>query len=70
MVHKRIRNLRVAYRLKQITLASYLNIRQSTYSDYENGKINLPVKKLIQLARYYSVSVDYIVGLTDYKTPH
>ncbi|MCH5314896.1 MAG: helix-turn-helix transcriptional regulator [Eubacterium sp.] len=61
----RIRDLREDRDLKQKDLAVYLAIDQSTYSDYENGRINVPIEQLIKIADYYNVSVDYIVGRTD-----
>ncbi len=50
---------------KQIELAKYLNVDQSTYSDYERGVINIPVEQLIKIADFYSVSLDYLVGRDD-----
>lgn len=61
----RIRDLREDKDLKQKDLAAYLAIDQSTYSDYENGRINVPIEQLIKIADYYDVSLDYIVGRTD-----
>ena len=61
----RIRDLREDNDLKQKELAEYLTIDQSTYSDYENGRINVPIEQLIKIADYYNVSIDYIVGRTD-----
>jgi len=61
----RIRDLREDKDLKQKELAEYLSIDQSTYSDYENGRINVPIEQLIKIADYYDVSLDYIVGRTD-----
>ena len=45
-----------------IELAEYLNIKQTTYSKYELGKINIPIEVFIKLADYYDVSIDYLVG--------
>ena len=39
------------------------------YARYERGASELPVRHLIRLAQYYHVSMEYIVGLTDNKTP-
>lgn len=39
------------------------------YARYERGASELPVRHLIRLALYYNVSMEYIVGLTDTKTP-
>ena len=62
MVYENIRNLRKKYDKLQIELAMYLNVRQTTYSKYELGKIQLPLDILLKLADFYDVSVDYIVG--------
>lgn len=62
MLFPRIRELREDSDKKQLELANYLNIRPNTYSDYENGKINIPIEQLIKLADFYNVSLDYLVG--------
>lgn len=67
MLFSRIKDLREDYDLKQKQLAAYLSVDQSTYSDYENGKINVPVDMLIKIADYYKVSLDYLVGRSDSK---
>ena len=63
----RLRDLREDSDLKQKEIADYLHIKQNTYSQYENGQRQLPVDVLIKLAKYYKVSTDYILGLTDEK---
>ena len=67
MTFKRIKNLRVDHDLKQIELANYLGVSQNTYSDYELGKINVPVEVFIKLADYYDVTIDYLVGRSKEK---
>ena len=62
-----IRNLREDADQTQTQLADYLNVKQTTYSKYELGKINIPVEVLIKLADYYDVTIDYIVGRTKNK---
>ena len=64
MVFENIRNLREDNDKKQQELAEYLNIKQTTYSKYELGKINIPIEVFIKLADYYGVTIDYIVGRT------
>ena len=49
----------------QNQIANMLNIRQNTYSQYENGKRQLPIDVLIKLAKFYKISTDYILGLED-----
>ena len=70
MLFPRIRNLREDTDKKQIELAKYLDVKQSTYSDYETGRINIPVDMLIKLAEFYNVSLDYLVGRSDDLTLH
>lgn len=62
MIFPNIRNLREDNDKKQQELADYLNVKQTTYSKYELGKINIPIEVFIKLADYYDVSIDYIVG--------
>ena len=59
----RIRDLREDRDLKQREIAEYLLCDQSLYSKYERGE-------RVDLAKYYGVSVDYLVGLTDERTPY
>ena len=66
----RLKALREDLDIKQKDIAAYLHIKQNTYSQYENGQRQLPVDVLIMLARYYGVSTDYILELTDVKTPY
>ncbi|MBQ7876245.1 MAG: helix-turn-helix transcriptional regulator [Clostridia bacterium] len=66
----RLKDLREDLDLKQSELADYLHIKQNTYSQYENGQRQLPTDVLIALAKYYNVSTDYILELTDIKTPY
>lgn len=47
-----------------------VDIKQNTYSQYENGQRQLPIDILISLAKYYNVSTDYILGLTNIKEPY
>ena len=65
MYLKRHRDLREDHDLKQQDIANLLNIRQTVYSRYERGFQNLPLEHLITLAKFYKVSTDYILNLTD-----
>ena len=62
MIFKNIRNLREDNDKTQNELAEYLNIKQTTYSKYELGKINIPIEMLMKLADLYDVSLDYLTG--------
>lgn len=62
--YPRIRDLREDYDLKQSALADILGISQTRYSKYEIGTCEIPVPILIQLARIYNTSIDYLLGET------
>ena len=66
----KIRDLREDRDLTQKEIAEYLHIKQNTYSQYENGQRQLPIPTLIKLAKYYGVSTDYILCLTDNPKPY
>lgn len=68
--HMRLRNLREASQFTQQQIASRLNIRQNTYSQYENGTRRIPLESLIALAKFYNTSTDYILELTDIQEPY
>lgn len=64
---ERIKALREDRDLTQQNICAYLNIAQNTYSQYENGKREIPISILIKLCLYFGVSSDYILGLSDKK---
>ena len=64
---ERIRALREDNDFNQTQIAELLNVGQKTYSDYELGKIRIPIDSIIVLAKYYNVSLDYICGVSDIK---
>ena len=70
MYTNRLRDLREDRDLKQKDLAEVLQVHQTTYSDYELGRLNIPVGVLHNLADYYKVSVDYLLSRTNIKTPY
>lgn len=70
MLFKRVRDLREDNDYTQKQIAEILKIHQTTYSDYELGNLNIPVDVLIELAKLYNTSIDYIVGLTDETKPY
>lgn len=61
----RIKDLREDRDLTQSQIADIINTTQQHYSKIELGKADISAQKLILLAKYYGVSVDYILGLTD-----
>ena len=69
-MYPRIRNLREDKDISQTKLANILGMSQTGYSKYETGENDVPTNILIKLALYHETSVDYLLGLTDQKTPY
>ena len=69
-MYKRIRVLREDRDLSQIEVAKFLNMSQTGYSKYEVGTNDIPTKILIQLAKFYNTSIDYLLGITDEIKPY
>jgi transcriptional regulator with XRE-family HTH domain len=67
---RRIRDLREDHDLKQEDLAKMLSCTQACYSNYENGKRDIPSEAWTSLADFYGVSVDYLMGRTNVKEPY
>lgn len=65
-----LRALREDQDLSQKDMADFLNIHQTTYSDYELGHLNIPIPVLKDLALFFHTSVDYIIGLTNTRDPY
>ena len=65
----RIKELREGRRLSQEGLAMKLNTSQSTISDFETGERTPDLEHLRAFAKFFDVSLDYLVGLSDIKRP-
>lgn len=61
----RIRDLREDRDLTQEAVAKVLKTTQQQYSKIETGRSDISGEKLVLLAKYYNVSCDYILGLTN-----
>lgn len=62
---ERLRELREDNDLLQKDIAGILGTTQQVYSRYEKGENEIPIRHIIALAKFYKVSTDYILGLTD-----
>ncbi len=62
---ERMRELRKEKNLRQEQLAVVLDIGMSTYCRYEQGKREPTASLIVQLADYYGVSTDYLLGRSD-----
>lgn len=65
-----LRALREDRDLSQREMAELLRVHQTTYSDYELGRLNIPIPALRELALFFDTSVDYIIGLTEESRPY
>lgn len=70
MYLKRLKELREDNDYTQEYIGKKTNMRREQYSRYETGKREIPLNTLITLAKLYNTSVDYILDLTDDKTPY
>ena len=64
-MYRRIRDLREDADKSQEEIAKIIGTSQSYYAQYENGKRTIPFERMIVLAKYYNVSLDYLAGLID-----
>ena len=64
---QRLEDLRVDHNLTQSQVAQILNCQREVYRRYEKGVRELPLSYAIILAKYYRVSLDYLVGLSNQK---
>lgn len=62
---KRLRDIREDRDLTQRDIAELLQTTQQTYALWEQGKRELPIRHLITLCKFYDVSADYLLGLSD-----
>ena len=67
MYLKRMEDLRIDHDLTQQDVADILNCQREVYRRYEKGTRELPLSYAVILAKYYKVSLDYLVGLSDTK---
>lgn len=69
-MYKRLKELREDHDLTQSQISKYLNMSQTGYSKYETVENDVPTKILIELAKFYKTSVDYILELTNETKPY
>ncbi|MCK9558285.1 MAG: helix-turn-helix domain-containing protein [Candidatus Cloacimonetes bacterium] len=62
---KRLKSLRVTNKKLQRDVAELLNVTERHYRLCESGKVDIPMSKLIALADFFNVSLDYLVGRSD-----
>lgn len=68
-ISQRLKELRNEAQLTQADVAKYLNISESAYGYYEQGRNEISISKIKLLAEKYNVSVAYILGESNIKHP-
>ena len=66
-MQNRVRELRKEHKLKQEELAAKINVSQQTISRIEKEENSRPADTLVDLAKYFGVSVDYILYQSDFR---
>ncbi len=69
MKYQRIEDLRIDHDLSQQDVADVLFCQREVYRRYEKGTREIPLSYAITLAKFYDVSLDYLVGIADQKKP-
>ena len=64
-IHQKLKNIREDADKSQEEIAKIIGTSQSYYAQYENGKRSIPFERMVVLAKYYNVSLDYFAGLID-----
>ncbi len=66
--YQRVRDCREDKDLRQKDIAELIGDTQQHYQQYESGKVEIPLHLMIELAKFYDVSLDYLAGLTNDKS--
>ena len=69
MVGERLIELRKDRGLTQKELAELLHVNYRTYSDYEREETEAGDDFKVKLAKFYNVSLDYLLGIIDHPHP-
>ena len=64
---ERILALREDNDYNQTEVAKAIHVAQTTYSDYEKGKVRIPLECMIALAKFYDVDMNYITGVSNIR---
>ena len=70
MLYRRIRDLREDHDLTQKQMGQILSCSQRVYSNYERGELDIPTEVLRKLAKFYGVTSDYLLELSDIPWPY
>ena len=63
MLNERIKKLRTLCGMSQVEMAAKLGISKQSVSNWENDNIQPSIEMLLKIARLFSVSTDYLLGI-------
>ncbi len=63
MLNQQIRMMRLSRKMSQVELAKELNVTKQSVSNWENDNIQPSVEMVMKIAKVFSVSVDYLLGI-------
>jgi transcriptional regulator with XRE-family HTH domain len=66
---ERLKELRVEKNLTQEELGEKLNLTKANISKYETGRIEPNLETLNYLSEFFDVSIDFLLGRTNIRTP-
>lgn len=69
MLPQRLKEARTEKGVTQEEVAGFLGFSRPTYTAYESGRRKPDQDTLVKIAQYLNVSTDYLLGLTNIKTP-
>lgn len=61
----KLKELRTSAKITQVKMAEKVGVNTRQYQKYEQGTVDIPSSKLIFLADFFAVSLDYLVGRSD-----
>lgn len=62
------KNLREDHDLKQQDIANICNVSDATVGHWENGKRDMRIDCIVKLCKFYDISADYVLGISNCKT--
>ena len=68
LIGDKLRTLRISKNITQEEIAKNLNVKRSTYTNWENARTEIPLDILNKIAIYYKVSLDYIFNFNNKKS--
>ena len=66
---ERLRAIREDHDLTQAQIGKIINKSQQGYNHIETGRAELKIEDLIILCRFYNLSADYLIGMSNIPAP-